>query len=171
MRSLERFFVLKAGELFFYLLADPRHGRSRERRLVAEHLAKRGLDVAVGQPPHPGRDNEGLEGVRARDAEAEQLRTKLLVGVAQLRPAELDRSHRRLHGDGRLPAVARSGRGVFVSSFIGPPAQERVDLGLDRLLHEEADSETTDLLEHGREVLVRRDFGGSTLKALFTRSR
>ena len=61
------------GELVFYLLADPRHGRSRERRLVTEHLAKRRFDVAVRQPSHAGRDDESLEGVGARDAEAEQL--------------------------------------------------------------------------------------------------
>ena len=77
-----------------------------ERRLLAEHLPKRGLDVAVRQSPHPGRNDERFEGVGARDAETEQLRAELLVGVAQLRPVELDRPHRRLHRHGRLPAVA-----------------------------------------------------------------
>jgi hypothetical protein len=38
--------------------------------------------------------------------------------------------------------------------LIGRPAQERVDLGLDRLLHEEADGDATDLLEDGRKVLL-----------------
>ena len=38
-----------------------------------------------------------------------------------------------------------------------PPAQEGVDLGLDRLLHEETDGDATDLLEDGRKVLLRAE--------------
>jgi hypothetical protein len=63
----------EGGELVFYLLADPRHGRSRERRFVAEHLAKSRFDIAVRKSPHPGRDDEGLEGVCPRHAETEQM--------------------------------------------------------------------------------------------------
>jgi hypothetical protein len=40
------------------------------------------------------------------------------------------------------------------TSLIGRSPQEDVDLGLDRLLHEEPDREPADLLEHARQVAV-----------------
>lgn len=60
-------------ELVFDLLADPRHRRLGQRRFVAEHLFQGGFDVTVRQPAHPGRDDQGLEGVGAGHPHLEQL--------------------------------------------------------------------------------------------------
>lgn len=60
----------------------------------------------------------------------------------------------RLHARRRLPAVARAGWGILAAPLVSSSAQEGVDLCIDGLLHEQADSETADVLEDARQVLV-----------------
>ncbi len=60
------------------LLADPGDRGPRQGGLGSERLGKSRLDVAVGQPPHPSGDHEGLQGVGPGHPRAEQLRAERL---------------------------------------------------------------------------------------------
>jgi len=64
--------ALPGFELLLDARADSAHRRARQRRLGPEHLGERRLDVPVRQAPHPGGDHQGLKGVGAGDAAAEQ---------------------------------------------------------------------------------------------------
>jgi hypothetical protein len=141
-------------ELVLHLLADPRHRRLGQRRFVAEHLFQGGFDVTVRQPAHPGRDDQGLEGVGAGHPHPEQLRAELLVGAAELGPLELHRAHGGLDRGGRLPTVAVTGGTLLGPRLVAPATQEGVDLGFDGLLHEQADGEPADVLQDAGQVLV-----------------
>jgi hypothetical protein len=72
-------------------LADPADGGPADRRLLAEDLDQRRLDVAVGQAPHPAGDDQGLQRVGPGDTLPEQAVAQGGVGVAQLRALQLDR--------------------------------------------------------------------------------
>ena len=113
--------------------------------------------------------------VRARHALAEQAGAERLVGAAQLGALELDRPHGRLDGGGRLPAVAAAGSVpcVLVVTLVAAAAEELGHQGLDRSLHDQADAQAGDVLEHGRQVTLRReqlvDLGAEALGGGYSR--
>jgi hypothetical protein len=126
-------------------------GPLSKRRLPNANPA---FHVAIGQPALPRRHDQSREGRRAPQTEVEQCRAEALVGVSELRSGELDLARRRLHRGGRLLAVARASRVLLVATLMTAASQERIDLGLDRLLHKKADGDAPDLLEDASEVAI-----------------
>ena len=104
--------------------------------------------------PRSHADTTKASRAAARQTEVEQCRAEALVGVSELRSGELDLARRRLHRGGRLLAVARAGRVLLVATLMTAASQERIDLGLDRLLHKKADGDAPDLLEDASELAI-----------------
>jgi hypothetical protein len=120
------------------LAADRRDGRLRDRRLVAERISQRGLDVADRQATDERGDHQGLQGIGLGDMAAEQAGGERLGGAAQLGPGQSDRPGGRL--DCHVPvSVTRTRTGVFGDRGAGVaiPAEELGDLGLQRGLHQQ----------------------------------
>ena len=143
-------------ELALELLADPGHRGPRQRRLRAQHLGQRGLDVTIRQAPHPAGDDQRFQRVGPGHAQPEQPRAEPLVGAAQLRPLHRDRAHGGLDRRRRLPAVARTrptldGRLV---ALVAGSAQELSHLGLRGGLHHQTAAEAAHLLKDRGQVTV-----------------
>ena len=135
--------------------ADATHRRLGQGGLGPKHLGQGGLDVTVGQAPHPPGDDQGLQGVRAGHAHPEQPGAEHFVGVTQLGPGQLDGSHGGLHRGRRLPAVAGSGRAVFSSTLVGGSAQGLGHLGLQGRLHHQAHAQAGHVLQDRGQVTLR----------------
>jgi hypothetical protein len=125
-----------------------------QRRLGPEDLGQAGFDVPVRQAPHPARDDQSLQGVGEGDAPAEQGRGETLLGAPQLGALQLHGAHVGAHRRRGLPAVAGTGRAVLVAALVAAPGQQGGHLRLHRGLHDQADAETGDLLEHRGEGAV-----------------
>ena len=82
--------------------------------------------------------SRALVRVTPRPNSCEQNRSSVSLSLGRL---QLDRPHRRLHRHGRSASRCdEPAGGVLVSTLIACSTQEGVDLGLDRLLHQEADA-------------------------------
>src|SRR5947209_19786161 len=86
-----------------------------------------------------------------------QAATERLVGVPQLRALELHRPHRRLHRGRRLPAVPAARPVVVIPTLVPGPAQELLNLRLDRRLHHQPDAQAGDVLQHRRQITIRAE--------------
>jgi hypothetical protein len=135
------------GELVADGLADPADGGAGQRGLGAEHLGQGRFDVAVRQPAHPTRDDQGLERVGPGHAGAEERRAEPFVGGAELGAPQLDRAHGGLDRSRGLVAVARAGGAVLVPALVAGSGQEGVHFGLDGALHHQAHRQPSHLLE------------------------
>jgi hypothetical protein len=135
-------------------LADPADGGSADRRLLAEDLYQRGLDIAVGQAPHPAGDDQGLQRVGAGDALAEQPVAQRGVGMAQLRPLHLDRAERGLDRPRLLPAVAVAGGRVGTAALVPAAAQLLADDLLDHALEGQPHRQPRDLLDDAQQFVA-----------------
>jgi hypothetical protein len=144
-------------ELVFDPLADAAHRGAAQRRFGTEHLGQGGLDVAVGQAPHPARDHQRLQGVGAGHASAEQPRAERLVGAAQLGALQLHGTHRGLHRRRWLPAVAGAGPVLIGAALVAGPPQERIDLCLQGGLQQQPHAQAGDVLQDLSKGLVGRE--------------
>ena len=147
--------VAERLELVLDRLADPAHGRLGHGRPLAECLCERSLDVTGGQAFHVASDGEGLDGVGAGHALAEQARGERLGRAPQLRAAERDRPGRRVDGE-RAVAVARAVLGVLSSAapLVAAPVEVFGYLCLEGGLEQQASSQAGHLLEHFAELAL-----------------
>jgi hypothetical protein len=139
--------VAPGGELVLDLLTDPADGR-----LIAQRLGQRRLDVAIRQPAHPPRDHQALQRVRLGDPAAQQPRTERLEGVADLGALQRDLASGGLDAGG-LIAVAMT-LPATVAAGVAVTAQELGELGLQRRLQRQPDTEPSDLLQHLADLAV-----------------
>jgi hypothetical protein len=137
---------LPGVELLLDRLADPADGRLRQGGLRSEGVGQAGLHVSDRQAPHEPGDHQALEGVGAAHPDAKQPGGERLVGASQLGTLDRDRPCGRLDRGRAVPVSAAAPSSLAVA--VALPAQELGDLGLDRGLHQQTDTETGDLLQH-----------------------
>jgi hypothetical protein len=133
-------------------LADPADGRLGQGSLGSERIGQRRLDVAHRQTSDEPGDDERLECVGPADAYAQQTRSELLVGVAQLRPLQGHGPGRGL--DRRRAVAVAAALAISIPAGVTLTAQELGDLGLERGLHQQANSEAGNVFEDVAEVPV-----------------
>jgi hypothetical protein len=136
-------------------LADRRHRRLGDRRLVTERVGEGGLDVADRQAAHERRDHQRFQGVRLGHMRAGQPGGERLGGAAQLRPRQRHRPGGGLHRHLPVPVPGSTpGIGAASGPLVAVAAQELGDLGFQRGLHQQLRAEAGDLLQDLRQRTV-----------------
>jgi hypothetical protein len=144
--------ALPGVELRSQPLADPADGGPADRRLLAEDLGEHGLDVAVGQAPHPAGDHQRLQRIGPADALPEQAVAQGRVGVAQLGALQLHRPKRGLEGAGLLPAVAVALRRVLAAPLVAAAAKLLTDDLFDHALERQPHRQAGHLLDDAQQL-------------------
>jgi hypothetical protein len=138
----------------------PARPSTSKRCLGAERVGEGVLDIADRQPAHEPGDHQRLQGIRLRDGLAEQLRRERLGRAPQFGPGH---GHRPGGGLDRHVAVAVATTDPGVLDTGGPlvagPAEEHLDLGLQRRLDDQPGTEAGDVLDHLRQVTLTVEQG------------
>src|SRR5690606_25115516 len=149
-------------------LADGRASRFGQGGFGAERGGECAFDVTHAQAAHERGDDQGLQGVGAGDAGAEQAGGELLGGAAQFGAGDGDRPGGGFDGGRAVPvAVAGPYRGLLLAAvgcdgggaLVASPAEERVHLGFDGGLDDQAGAEPGDVFENLDEITIGGEQG------------